>query len=52
LVIYDKWGRLVFDATGYKQNFAAENLPLGVYYYNLTVGLQNKQYIGWVNILK
>ncbi|MDR0971773.1 MAG: gliding motility-associated C-terminal domain-containing protein [Bacteroidales bacterium] len=33
LQIYNQNGKLVYKSKGYKNNFGAENLPLGVYFY-------------------
>jgi len=43
LYIYDKNGRVVYEKKNYKNNWTAENLPDGVYYYIFTFVYQETQ---------
>ncbi|MCK8491318.1 gliding motility-associated C-terminal domain-containing protein [Spirosoma sp. RP8] len=50
LVIYNRWGRRVFEASPYQNNWGS-NVDNGVYYYLLTTpsGVQCK---GWIQVLE
>ena len=52
LQIYNRYGRLVFDQRPYRQDWDATGLPAGVYYVHLTVQEINKQYRGWVEVVR
>ena len=51
--IFDRWGRRVFIDTNYQNNWNADGMPDGVYYYELkTVGFyKTDQYKGSITIL-
>ncbi len=51
LVVYDRWGKLVYQNTNYKNDWAAENVVGGVYYFEATL-LGENTCKGWVDILK
>jgi gliding motility-associated-like protein len=42
LIIYNRWGDRVFEASPYDNNWDGDNLPHGVYYYVLKVHLQQE----------
>ncbi len=55
--VYDRWGRLVFQSTGYARAWKGTSinnipLPLGVYYYVIIPGETNERFTGWVMLLK
>lgn len=55
--VYDRWGRLVFQSTGYARAWKGTtnnnaSLPVGVYYYVITPGETNERFTGWVMLLK
>ena len=53
LVIYNRWGKEVFRKENYQNDWAAEGLPTGTYYYHLTH--QNncfKPVHGWVAVVR
>jgi len=37
LVVYNRWGRIVYEAMDYRNDWNAEGLPAGVYYYEVNV---------------
>ena len=37
LLIYNRWGRLVYESNDYKYDWYAQGLAAGVYYYDLTI---------------
>lgn len=51
LTIFNRWGRSVFEAEDYQNNWDASGQSPGVYYYNLSIG--GEQICkGWVQVLK
>jgi uncharacterized repeat protein (TIGR01451 family)/gliding motility-associated-like protein len=55
LLIFNRWGDLVFTAEDYDNNWSAEGLLGGTYYYQIK-GINNnggiKQYKGWLQVIK
>jgi hypothetical protein len=53
LMVFDRWGRKLYEDSNYQNDWHADGLPDGVYYYRLkTVGLyETKIYKGSINIL-
>ena len=51
LTIYNRWGKQVYTAPAYQQEWSAEGLAAGVYYYTVrhTTGAQ---YRGWVEVVR
>jgi gliding motility-associated-like protein len=54
LTIHNRWGQVIYQTTNYKNNWAADNTPAGVYYYTLTYTLnaEQKRQQGTVKIIK
>jgi hypothetical protein len=53
LSIYNRWGREVFRSTDYRNDWTAEGLPSGVYFYHLThVDACFPPVRGWVQVLR
>lgn len=52
LLVVDRWGRKVFHANGYANNWNGEGLSTGVYYYILNLGRDDKVIKGSVSILR
>lgn len=61
LTIFNRWGRVVYDAIDYKNTFngvsnkkvigtQGNKLPVGTYYYVVELTEDNKSYAGWVYI--
>ncbi|AEH00343.1 gliding motility-associated C-terminal domain-containing protein [Lacinutrix sp. 5H-3-7-4] len=59
LKIFNRWGRIVYDAKNYKNTFngvsnkkvigsQGNKLPVGTYFYVLELPLDNKTYSGWI----
>lgn len=38
LLVYNRWGTPVYESKDYRNNWRAEGLPSGVYYYEVTIG--------------
>lgn len=50
--IYNRWGKRVYEATNYKDDWAAENLPSGTYFYVVTAPTLEKPLKGSLNVFK
>lgn len=51
LVVYNRWGKKVFEDHDYKHNWSGEDLASGIYYYEVTVeGYTSCR--SWVHVLK
>ncbi len=50
LKIWDRWGVLVFSTEDYLNNWEAQGLSSGVYYYVL--GTPKKDYKGWLQVIR
>jgi Leucine-rich repeat (LRR) protein len=56
LVMYTKWGKKVFEKTGYANDFDMTELPAGTYYYILSIRTEVEKdkpaYKGFVEVIK
>ncbi|MEX2513010.1 MAG: gliding motility-associated C-terminal domain-containing protein [Cyclobacteriaceae bacterium] len=55
LLIFNRWGDMVFSADDYENNWSGDGLRGGTYYYQLKGIRQNgneKQYKGWLQVIK
>jgi gliding motility-associated-like protein len=55
LVIFNRWGDHIYEAIDYKNDWSAEGLNAGTYYYVVTVtDNQGKEHVykGWLQIIK
>lgn len=52
VVLYNSWGDKVYENTDYKDEWNADNLNAGIYFYHITESLQQKKYNGWVQVIK
>ncbi|HOY49706.1 MAG TPA: BspA family leucine-rich repeat surface protein [Chryseolinea sp.] len=52
LSIYDRWGAPVYQRQNYTNDWNADGLPNGTYYYKLHLVKNNKIYKGWIQIVK
>jgi gliding motility-associated-like protein len=50
--VFNRWGQVVFEATNYRNNWAATDVPDGTYYYEVTVARDPKPHTGHVTILR
>ncbi|RZK62752.1 MAG: gliding motility-associated C-terminal domain-containing protein [Hymenobacter sp.] len=52
--LYNRWGRLVYEAPAYDNRWAAEQLPAGLYYYVLRRpgACPNASLKGWVEVVR
>ncbi|MBA4053322.1 MAG: hypothetical protein C0490_01285, partial [Marivirga sp.] len=52
LTVFDRWGKMVYEASGYKNDWDGDGLSTGVYYYVLNLKKNNKTLKGIVNIVR
>jgi hypothetical protein len=50
--INNRWGRLVYSSPDYKDDWKADDVEAGVYYYQAKNESDGSTYSGWVNVLK
>ncbi|MFC4793754.1 gliding motility-associated C-terminal domain-containing protein [Hymenobacter endophyticus] len=52
LVIYNRWGKQVYETSNYQQNWSADGLADGTYFYLLRHAQSTQQVKGWVEVLR
>lgn len=52
LVIYNRWGKQVYQSQSYQNNWEAAGLAEGTYYYVLYLERESKHIKGWVNVVR
>lgn len=52
LGIYDRWGALVYQKRNYTNDWNADGLPEGVYYYILNLDRNNFILKGWIQVIR
>lgn len=52
LILFNRWGRKIYEEENYNNTWAAEGEPAGVYYYEAQVFLDEITCKGWVQVLK
>ena len=52
LVIYNRWGKLIYENTAYQNNWTGDEYPDGTYFYVLDIPKLNKIYKGSVTICR
>jgi PKD repeat protein len=51
LHVYNRWGELVYKQKNYRNNWQADGLSTGVYYYILSNAYRDRQYKGYVHVV-
>lgn len=51
LVVYNRWGAVVFNSDDYQNNWGGENVAAGVYFYQMTLS-DGEVKNGWIHVLK
>ena len=49
--VYNRWGQVVFEANNYRNNWRAQDIPDGTYFYEIIVERHEEPYIGHLTIL-
>jgi gliding motility-associated-like protein len=52
LVIYNRWGKLIYENASYQNNWTGDDYPDGTYFYVLEVPKLKKNYKGSVTICR
>ncbi|MGV3540704.1 MAG: gliding motility-associated C-terminal domain-containing protein [Rufibacter sp.] len=52
LSIFDRWGKRLYHTQDYQNNWNANGLSDGTYYYHLRHNLDGRQYKGWVEVVR
>ena len=52
LKIFNRWGRLVYETSAYRNDWTGTNQPAGTYYYQLTQPACGINLKGWVEIIR
>lgn len=52
LMLYDRWGQLVFSKKNYDNSWGAEGLSAGVYFYSLFINGGQRKLKGWLQVIK
>jgi gliding motility-associated-like protein len=52
LNVVDRWGVTVYERRNYENNWNANSLPEGVYYYSLRLARNNSVMKGWVQVVR
>lgn len=52
VVIYNRWGREIYSSDNYRDDWAANDVEGGVYYYNARQEPEGKSYNGWIQVVK
>ncbi|MCC3159409.1 gliding motility-associated C-terminal domain-containing protein [Hymenobacter sp. 15J16-1T3B] len=50
--VFSRWGRLVFEAAAYQNDWNGTGQPAGVYYYELTNRRTGQRRSGWVEVVR
>jgi hypothetical protein len=50
IVVYNRWGTKVYESGDYQYDWGGEDLPLGTYFYEITIG-ERALCKGWLQIL-
>lgn len=52
LQIFNRWGDQVFSSEGYSNDWGAESMSDGLYYYELENPIKDRVYKGWIEVLR
>lgn len=52
LLVVNRWGKEVYRASSYQNNWNGQNLPTGNYYYTVNIGCTKQNFNGWLKIFK
>ena len=52
LTIANRWGRIIYEASDYQNDWDGEENADGVYFYNLVIPGAEQSYSGWIEIVR
>jgi gliding motility-associated-like protein len=52
IIIYNRWGKLVYQSDNYRNDWAGDGLATGVYYYELSNPPGDRLFKGWLQLLR
>jgi gliding motility-associated-like protein len=52
LMVYDRWGKMVFSKKNYDNTWNAEGLSSGVYFYTIIINGVQKNLKGWLHVIR
>jgi gliding motility-associated-like protein len=52
LIVFNTWGNRVYSSQAYENDWYAENISPGIYYYELQNPNDNASFKGWLHILR
>ena len=52
LTVFNRWGEEVYKSDSYNNDWNGQNLSSGIYYYFINIDCINKDYKGWLKIIK
>lgn len=52
LEIYNRWGDKVYESKGYNNDWSADNVSDGVYFYHLQHPVKDRKYKGWLQVTR
>lgn len=52
LTIYNRWGQLIYTKKGYQDEWKGEGSPAGLYFYNIRLTRNGRQFRGWVQLVR
>jgi len=52
LTVYNRYEKIVFQTSDYKNDWDGQGLPSGIYYYMVMNSAENKTFKGWLHLLR
>ena len=51
IMIYNRWGALVYSSNNYDNDWGGEGVSDSIYYYHLVAGITGEEHKGWVHVV-
>jgi len=52
VLVYNRWGKLVYSSPNYHNNWGGEAFKAGVYYYEIKSECLDDAFKGWLHLLR
>lgn len=52
LMVYNRWGKVIYSKKGYRGEWDGADSPAGVYYYSLRLHSSGRHFRGWVRLIR